>query len=357
MRGRAKTGEPNVLETTTAGSLPKPGWLAEPEKLWPAWRLEGAALAEGKRDAVLVALKEQETAGIDIVTEGEQGRQHFVHGFLERISGIDFAKRQTIGIRADRYKAVCPTVTGPIRRTSSVHGAEARFARANTQRKLKFTLPGPMTIVDTLADEHYRDRGKMAMAFAAALNEEVLDLAAAGIDVIQFDEPAFNVYADEVREWGVAALERAAAGLNEGGLTCKTAVHICYGYGIKANIDWKKTLGEQWRQYESVFPLLARSKLDQVSLECINSRVPLDLIGLLKGKDVLAGAIDVASDRVETPEEVAAAIRAVMKFAPAERIFPCTNCGMAPMARAVAAGKLKALAAGAALVRKELGAA
>ncbi len=346
-----------MLETTTAGSLPKPGWLAETEKLWPAWRLEGAALAEGKRDAILVALKEQETAGIDIVTEGEQGRQHFVHGFLERISGIDFAKRQTIGIRADRYKAVCPTVTGPIRRTEAVHGGEARFARANTQHKLKFTLPGPMTIVDTLADEHYRDRGKMAMAFAAALNEEARDLAAAGIDVIQFDEPAFNVYADEVREWGIAALERAAAGLNEGGLGCKTAVHICYGYGIKANIDWKKSLGAQWRQYESVFPLLAKSKIDQVSLECINSHVPLDLIALLEGKDVLAGAIDVATDRVETPEEVAAAIRAVMKFAPAGRIFPCTNCGMAPMARATALGKLKALAAGAALVRKELGTA
>ncbi len=339
-----------MLETTTAGSLPKPGWLAETEKLWPAWRLQGEALAEGKRDAVLVALKEQETAGIDIVTEGEMGRQHFVHGFLERLSGIDFQKRQTIGIRADRYKAVCPTVTGPIRRTASVHGAEARFARAHTTHPLKFTLPGPMTIVDTLADEHYRDRGKMAMAFAAALNEEVRDLEAAGVDVVQFDEPAFNVYADEVKEWGVAAVERAAEGLK-----CKTAVHICYGYGIKANIDWKAALGAQWRQYESVFPLLAKSKIDQVSLECIHSKVPLELIALLDGKDVLAGCIDVATDKIETPEEVAGTIRAVMKYAKPERILPCTNCGMAPMARSVAEGKLKALAAGAALMRKELG--
>jgi 5-methyltetrahydropteroyltriglutamate--homocysteine methyltransferase len=339
-----------MLETTTAGSLPKPGWLAETEKLWPAWKLSGAALDEAKRDAVLVALKVQENAGIDIVTEGEMGRQHFVHGFLERLSGIDFAKRQTIGIRADRYKAVCPTVTGAIRRTASVHGPEARFARANTRHKLKFTLPGPMTIVDTLADEHYRDRGKLAMAFAEALNEEVRDLAAAGVDVIQFDEPAFNVYADEVRDWGIAALERAAQGVN-----CTTAVHICYGYGIKANIDWKATLGGQWRQYESVFPLLAKSRINQVSLECIHSHVPLELIALLKGKDVLVGAIDVATDKVETPEEVAAAIRAAMKYAPADRIYPCTNCGMAPMARPVAEAKLKALASGAALVRKELG--
>ncbi len=339
-----------MLRTTIAGSLPKPGWLAETEKLWPAWRLEGKALEEAKRDAILAALKMQETAGIDIITDGEMPRQHFVHGFLEKVSGIDFQNRQTIGIRNDRYKAVCPTVTGPIKRAGSVHGEEVRWARANTKNKLKFTLPGPMTIVDTLADDHYKDRGKMAMAFAEALNEEAKDLDAAGVDVIQFDEPAFNVYGDEVAEWGVAALERAAKGLK-----ATTAVHICYGYGIKANTDWKATLGTQWRQYESVFPLLAKSSIQQVSLEAIHSKVPLELIGLLEGKDVLAGAIDVASNTVETPEEVAAAIKAAMKYVAPEKLFPCTNCGMAPMPRDVAAAKLKALAAGAALVRKELG--
>jgi len=339
-----------MLRTTIAGSLPKPGWLAETEKLWPAWRLEGKALEEAKQDAILSALKMQESAGIDIVTDGEMPRQHFVHGFLEKVSGIDFQNRQTIGIRNDRYKAVCPTVTGPIKRAGSVHGAEVRWARANTKNMLKFTLPGPMTIVDTLADDHYKDRGKMAMAFAEALNEEAKDLDAAGVDVIQFDEPAFNVYGDEVAEWGVAALERAAKGLK-----ATTAVHICYGYGIKANTDWKATLGTQWRQYESVFPLLAKSTIQQVSLEAIHSKVPLELIGLLKGKDVLAGAIDVASNTVETPEEVAAAIKAAMKYVAPEKLFPCTNCGMAPMPRDVAAAKLKALAAGAALVRKELG--
>src|SRR5258708_11006709 len=293
MRGAQKKvgrGDPVMLETTIAGSLPKPSWLAEPQKLWPAWKLEGSALEEGKRDAVLAALKLQERAGIDIVTEGEMGRQHFVHGFLERLSGIDFVKRQLIGIRADRYKAVCPTVTGPIRRAASVHGAEARFARAATTRRLKFTLPGPMTIVDTLADEHYRDRGTMAMAFADALNQEARDLAAAGIDVVQFDEPALNVYADDVREGGVAALERAAAGLNEGGLACKTAVHICYGYGINANIDWKATLGAQWREYECGFPLLAEGRPNHVSLECLNPNVPRELAAPHDGERVLAGA-------------------------------------------------------------------
>jgi 5-methyltetrahydropteroyltriglutamate--homocysteine methyltransferase len=338
-----------MLETTIAGSLPKPVWLAETEKLWPAWMLEGAALAAGRIDATILAVKRQEDAGIDIVSDGEQARIHFVHGFLANLDGIDFARRQTIGIRADRYKAEVPTVTGPIRRKGSVHRAEASAARAHTRRKLKFTLPGPMTIVDTIADDHYRDRATLAHAFAAALNEEAHELAALGVDVVQFDEPAFNVYMRDVQEWGVAALERAAEGL-----ACTTAVHICYGYGIKANTDWKATLGERWRQYEETFPALARSRIDQVSLECRNSRVPIELIGLLKGKDVLVGCIDVASNIVETPEDVAATIRAALPYVPADRLYPCTNCGMAPMAAPIAYAKLAALAAGAALARKAM---
>lgn len=339
-----------MLRTTLAGSLPKPLWLAEPEKLWAPWKLEGAALEQGKLDATILAVKLQEDAGLDIVGDGEQARVHFVHGFLANLDGIDFAKKTMMGIRNNRYMAEVPTVVGPIRRKGSVHGAEARAARAHTQRQLKFTLPGPMTIVDTIADEHYGRRADLAMAFAEALNEEAKELEAIGVDVIQLDEPAYNVYMGEVADWGIATLERAAQGL-----ACTTAVHICYGYGIKANIDWKNTLGESWRHYEDTFPVLARSSIDQVSLECRNSRVPMDLIALLKGKDVLAGAIDVASDHIETPEEVAATIRAALAFVDAEKLYPCTNCGMAPMSNAVAYGKLAALAAGAALVRKELG--
>src|SRR5512145_2337254 len=297
-----------MLLTTIAGSLPKPGWLARPETLWAPWRLEGAALREGQRDAVLVVLEEQERAGIDVVTDGEQGRQHFVHGFLERLEGIDFGRRVTIGIRADRYRAEVPTVTGPLRRAAPVHLDEARWARAHTDRRLKFTLPGPMTIVDTLADDYYRERPRLAMEFARLLNEEARDLAAAGVDVIQLDEPAFNVYMDDVAAWGIEALHRAIEGLG-----CTTAVHICYGYGIKANIDWKQTLGGEWRQYEQTFPLLAKSRIDQVSLECANSRVPLELLELLRGKDVMAGVIDVASLEIETAEEVAGTIRRVLR--------------------------------------------
>jgi 5-methyltetrahydropteroyltriglutamate--homocysteine methyltransferase len=339
-----------MLETTIAGSLPKPRWLAEPERLWAPWALEGAALDQAKLDATILAIKLQEDAGIDIVGDGEQARIHFVHGFLANLDGIDFEKKTVMGIRADRYEAEVPTVVGPIRRKGPVHAAEARTARAHTRRKLKFTLPGPMTIVDTIADEHYGRREDLAFAFAAALNEEARELEVTGIDVVQFDEPAFNVYMPQVAEWGIAALERAAEGL-----ACTTAVHICYGYGIKANIDWKGTLGSEWRQYEETFPVIARSSIDQVSLECRNSHVRLDLIRLLDGKDILVGAIDVASSDVESPEEVAATIRAALRHVAPEKLFPCTNCGMAPMKRDVAYGKLAALARGAALVRGELG--
>jgi 5-methyltetrahydropteroyltriglutamate--homocysteine methyltransferase len=340
-----------MLQTTIAGSLPKPDWLAEPNRLWAPWKPAGAALAHAKRDATLLWLKLQEDAGIDIVTEGEQSRQHFVHGFLERIEGIDFDRKVEMGIRDNRYKAMVPTVSGKLRLTGRVHATEARLARAHTRRRLKFTLPGPMTIVDTIADTHYGDKVALAMAFAELLNQEARALEADGVDVIQFDEPAFNVYMDKVADWGIRALERAAEGLR-----CKTAVHICYGYGIQANIDWKGTLGSEWRQYEQTFPVLANSRIDQVSLECINSRVPLRLLGLLAGKDVMVGVIDVATDVVETQEQVAAVIEDALEFVPAERLYPCTNCGMAPMSRDVAEAKLVVLAQGAALARSRLGA-
>jgi 5-methyltetrahydropteroyltriglutamate--homocysteine methyltransferase len=339
-----------MFETSIAGSLPKPSWLAEPNKLWAPWRLSGEDLEAGKRDATLIAIKLQEDAGIDIVTDGEQSRQHFVHGFLEFVDGIDFAKRVEMGIRKERYKAMVPTVTGALSLRGRVHAAEARFARAHARGKLKITLPGPMTIIDTIADAYYGDRVKMAFAFADLLNAEARALAADGVDVIQFDEPAFNVYMDEVKDWGIEGLHRAAAGL-----PCSTAVHICYGYGIPANVDWKATLGGAWRQYETIFPALAKSRIDQVSLECRNSKVPLELLALLSGKDVILGAIDVASDIIETPEEVAAVIGEALRYVPRERIIPCTNCGMAPMRRDIAAAKLTALGAGARLARERFG--
>jgi len=339
-----------MFETTIAGSLPKPFWLAEPGKLWPEWRTAGEDLARAKRDATVLWLKELEDAGVDIVTDGEQSRQHFVHGFLEAVEGIDFEHKVKMGIRDNRYEAMVPVVVGPLRLKGRVHQVEARVARAHTKKKLKITMPGPMTIVDTIADRHYGDKVKLAMAFAELLNQEARALEKDGVDVIQFDEPAFNVYMDEVKAWGIDALHRAIKELR-----CTTAVHICYGYGIKANLDWKETLGKEWRQYEEIFPALAKSRIKQVSLECIHSHVPPQLMALLKGKDVLVGVIDVASDKVETPAEVAATIGLALKYVPKNRLFPCTNCGMAPMNREIALAKLRALGAGAALARKKWG--
>ena len=338
-----------MFKTTVAGSFPKPAWLAEPEKLWASWHMEGEDLVRAKKDAVLTWLKVQETAGIDIVSNGEQFRVHFVHGFLEQIDGIDWEKKTKMGIRDDRYVVDVPTVTGPVRRPRPVHSDEVRFTRANTTQELKFTLPGPMTICDTIADAHYGRRADMAMAFAEILNDEAKELAARGVDVIQFDEPAFNVFMEDVKEWGVDALHRAIEGL-----PCKTAVHICYGYGIEENLRWKETLGSEWRQYEEIFPALNQSRIQQVSLECAGSKVPMSLMALLKDKEVMVGAIDVATNVIETPEQVAATLREAMNHVDAERIFPCTNCGMAPLPRAVAEGKLASLGAGVEIMRKEL---
>ncbi|MEN4550230.1 methionine synthase [Pantoea agglomerans] len=337
-----------LLPTSTAGSLPKPSWIAQPEVLWSPWKLQDEELVDGKRDALRLCLDDQVRAGIDIVSDGEQTRQHFVTTFIEHLSGVDFEKREVVRIR-NRYDASVPTVVGEVSRQKPVFVEDAKILRKLTDRPIKWALPGPMTMIDTLYDNHYKSREKLAWEFAKILNQEAKELEAAGVDIIQFDEPAFNVFFDEVNDWGIAALERAIEGLK-----CETAVHICYGYGIKANTDWKKTLGTEWRQYEEVFPKLQRSAIDIVSLECQNSRVPMDLIELIRGKKVMVGAIDVATHAIETPEEVASTLRKALQFVDAENLYPSTNCGMIPLPRQVANGKLHALSAGAEIVRREI---
>ena len=338
-----------LLPTSTVGSLPKPAWLAPPEKLWSTWKLEGNQILEGKQDALRVSFHEQQLAGIDIISDGEQTRQHFVTTFIEHLSGVDFQNRKTVKIR-DRYDASVPVVVDEVARQKAVFVDDAKFLRKQTNKPIKWALPGPMTMVDTLYDNHYKSREKLAWEFAKALNEEARELQDAGVDIIQFDEPAFNVFFDEVNDWGMTVLNRAIEGLN-----CQTAVHICYGYGIKANTDWKKTLGSEWRQYEEIFPKIQNSTIDLVSLECHNSHVPFNLIELLRGKKVMIGAIDVATNKIETPEEVANTLRKTLEFIDVENIYPSTNCGMAPLSRNVAKGKLSALSAGAKIIRKELG--
>ena len=336
-----------LFPTSTAGSLPKPSWLAEPEQLWSPWKLTDSTLVQGKQDALLVSLQQQLAAGIDIVSDGEQTRQHFVTTFIEHLDGVDFANRATVKIR-NRYEASVPTVVGAVSRPQSVFAKDAKFLRQHTGKPIKWALPGPMTMIDTLSDQYYGSREKLAWEFATLLNQEAKELEAAGVDIIQFDEPAFNVFFDEVNDWGIAALERAIEGLK-----CDTAVHICYGYGIKANTDWKQTLGSEWRQYEAIFPKLQQSAIDMVSLECQNSRVPMELIELIRGKKVMVGAIDVATHHIETPEQVAETLHKALQFVDAENLYPCTNCGMAPLPRHVAQGKLSALAQGAKLVRND----
>ena len=338
-----------MLMTTTVGSLPKPAWLAETQKLWPAWRLEGEELARAKERAAAEWIAHQEAAGLDIVTDGEMFRIHFVHGFLEHIKGIDWEKKTPMGIRDNRYTVDVPTVTGPVSRPKPVHLEEVRYIRAKARRKLKFTLPGPMTICDTIADAHYGRRSDMAMAFADILNAEARDLEKAGVDIIQFDEPAFNVFMEDVKAWGIDALHRATMGLN-----CQTAVHICYGYGIEENLRWKDTLGREWRQYEEIFPALNASRIDQVSLECADSKVPPSLMSLLKDKELMVGVVAVTPDRVETPDEVAGVIRTAMSYVEPERLLPCSNCGMTPIPYETALGKIKSIVAGAELVRRTL---
>lgn len=337
-----------LFPTSIVGSLPKPVWLAPPEKLWAPWKLEGDQLLEGKQDALRISLHEQLLAGVDIICDGEQTRQHFVTTFIEHLSGVDFENRKTVKIR-DRYDASVPVVVGEVARQQSVFVDDAKFLRKQTNKPIKWALPGPMTMVDTLYDDHYKSREKLAWEFAKALNEEARELQEAGVDIIQFDEPAFNVFFNEVNDWGMAVLERAIEGLK-----CQTAVHICYGYGIQANTDWKKTLGSEWRQYEEIFPKIQQSNIDIVSLECHNSNVPFNLMELIRGKKVMVGAIDVATNTIETPEEVAATLRKALEFITIENLYPSTNCGMAPLSRNVARGKLNALSAGAAIIRKEL---
>ncbi|MCY7295500.1 methionine synthase [Alteromonas sp. a30] len=337
-----------LLPTSTAGSLPKPSWLAEPETLWSPWKLQQQELADGKQDALRVSLHEQQLAGIDIVSDGEQTRQHFVTTFIEHLSGVDFENRKTVKIR-NRYDACVPVVVGEVSRQKPVFVEDAKFLRKQTTQPIKWALPGPMTMIDTLYDDYYHSREKLSWEFAKILNQEAKELEAAGVDIIQFDEPAFNVFFDDVNDWGIATLERAVEGLK-----CETAVHICYGYGIKANTDWKKTLGSEWRQYEEIFPKLQASNIDIISLECQHSRVPMELIELVRGKKVMVGAIDVASNNIETPEEVADTLRKALQYVDADKLYPCTNCGMAPLSRHVANGKLQALSTGAEIVRKEL---
>jgi 5-methyltetrahydropteroyltriglutamate--homocysteine methyltransferase len=342
-----------MLETSVVGSLPKPSWLAQPNVLRAPWRLSGNELREAQDDAVRLAVLDQEEAGLAIVTDGEVRRRHYIWGFLDGLTGVDTERLAVQRSRGGRYSATTEVarIVAPVERARPVFLDACRFARSLTQRQLKVTLPGPMTIVDSVADEHYHtDRKSLAMRFARILNAEAREMASAGADVVQFDEPCFNIYLDEVEAWGIEALEQCMDGV-----AAKKAVHICYGYGTPTVLAWK-TKNTDWGHYGVTLPLLSRSSVDQVSVECAGSGVDVAVLRELVNKDVLLGVINVGTEDIETPEVVAARIRCALAHVPAAQLFPCTDCGLVPRSREASRGKMRALAAGAAIVRAELAA-
>jgi 5-methyltetrahydropteroyltriglutamate--homocysteine methyltransferase len=340
-----------MLDPSIVGSLPKPSWLAAPNMLRAPWRLAGQELLDAQDDAVRLAIVEQEQAGLTIVTDGEVRRRHYIWGFLDGLTGVDTENLGKARSRGGRYAELTEVarIIGPVSRKGPVLLQSCQFARATTRQRLKVTMPGPMTIVDSVADDYYgTDRKTLAMKFAAILNAEARELSAAGADVIQFDEPCFNIFLEEVEAWGIEALEACMTGVS-----ATRAVHICYGYGTPTVLAWK-TKNTDWGHYGVTFPLLARSSVNQVSVECAASGVDLSVLRELTGKDVMFGAIDVGTEEVEGADVVADRLRRALEHVPAERLFPCTDCGLVPRSREASRGKMRALAAGAAIVRAEL---
>lgn len=335
------------VKATIVGSLPKPGWLAAPGELFPPWRLEGDRLTEGQEDAVRVWVAAQDRAGLDCITDGEQRRRHYIWGFFQGLDGIDTVNLGMRAQRGQRYHkeiAAARLIGGPHYR-GPIFVDALRATLALTDSPVKVTLPGPMTIVDSLVDTiGSRSEEQLAMRFAELLNLEARALSEAGAAVIQFDEPCFNVYIDKVRDWGIAALERAAEGV-----AAKKAVHICYGYGT-ADVKRWKSANQDWSHYAATLPLLAKSSIDQVSVETAASGVDIAVIEALRGKDVLLGVVDVGSELVETPETVAERLHTALRYTDPGHLYACTDCGMLPLSRRAAEGKLYTLAAGAALV-------
>jgi 5-methyltetrahydropteroyltriglutamate--homocysteine methyltransferase len=335
------------IRASIVGSLPKPAWLAEPEKLRGAWRLPPDLLVEGTDDAVKLWADEQERASLDVITDGEQRRRHYIWGFIESLMKVDFDQLGLRKSRGQRYvqQTQAPRVLGQMHWSGPVLTEGLRFLKSRTNRPVKITLPGPMTVADSVIDEFGgRSDADFAMAYAKLLNKEVRALSEAGADVIQIDEPCFNIYLEAVDEWGIEALETAFAGV-----TAKRAVHICYGYGVPQVLAWKSA-NMDWNQYHHTLPLLAKSSIDQVSVECAASGINLEVLELLKGKEVMVGVIDVGTEDIETPDVVAKRIEAALRFVPPEHMIACTDCGLVPRSRHAAVGKMHALARGAALV-------
>jgi len=339
-----------LLRTTVVGSYPQPDWLVDREALKAQsvprvrrrdlWRVPEAYLEEAQDDATLIAIRDMERAGIDIVSDGEIRRESYSNRLATALDGIDVDRPGTV-IGRTGQPTVVPRIVGPIRRRHPVEVRDVEFLRRNTDRMIKITLPGPFTLTRQAKDEHYHDEEALAMDYAAAINAEARDLQAAGADVIQLDEPWLQAFPEAAMRYGVRAINRALEGVPG-----TTAVHLCFGY---AHLVRDKKPGGY-----SFLPQLADSIAGQISIEAAQPVLDLGVLKTLAGKTIILGVIDLGNAAVETPEEVARRIRRALEHVPPERLLPAPDCGMKYLARAAAFGKLKALADGAAIVRREL---
>ena len=341
-----------VLRTTLVGSYPQPDWLIDRDVLAgrvpprvrarELWRLPDAVLDEAQDDASRLAVRELELAGLDIVTDGEMRRESYSNHFATALEGLDLDRPGVFTERVGTQNEV-PRVVGPIRRARPVEAGAARVLRESTDRAVKVTLPGPFTMSQQAADEHYGDPRELALAYAAAVNEEVHELFAAGIDVVQIDEPYVEARPEAAREFAREAIDRALEGAQG-----TTAVHVCFGYG-----HFIKDKPARYRNLD----VLAATSADQISVEAAQPNLDLSCLGAIEGKTVMLGVISGADDRVESPDEVAARIRAGLERVAPERLIVATDCGMKYLSRASAFQKLRSLVEGARTVRAEIGAA
>jgi 5-methyltetrahydropteroyltriglutamate--homocysteine methyltransferase len=337
-----------VLSTTVVGSYPQPNWLIDRERLGSKvprvrapeiWRIAPAFLEQAQDDATLIAIRDMEAAGIDIITDGEMRRESYSNRFATALEGVDVVNPGST-INRTGARSVVPRITGPIVRKQPVEVRDVQFLRRNTDREIKITLPGPFTMAQQAQDDYYKDEEALAMAYAAAVNDEIRDLKKAGADVLQLDEPWLQARAERAARYGVKAINRALQGI-EG----TTVVHLCFGYAAAVK---DKPSGY------SFLAQLAETSASQISIEAAQPRLDLAILRELAPKHVMVGVIDLGTNQVETAEQVAARIRAALKHVPAERLVLAPDCGMKYLTREVAFGKLKALSAGAALVRREV---
>ena len=330
------------------GSYPQPGWLIDRAKLGSKvprvrapeiWRIAPEHLEEAQDDATLLAIRDMERAGIDIITDGEMRRESYSNRFATALDGVDIVNPGTT-INRSGARAVVPRITGPIRRRGPVEVRDVQFLRANTAKPVKITVPGPFTMTQQAQDDYYKDEEALAMAYGAAVNEELKDLKRAGADIVQLDEPWLQARAERAARYGVAAINRALDGIQG-----TTVVHLCFGYAaaVKDKPSGYSFLGQ-----------LAETRASQISIEAAQPRLDLGVLRELAPKSVMVGVIDLGTNAIETPELVAERIRAALKYIAADKLAAAPDCGMKYLERDVAFGKLAALARGAAMVRKEI---